>query len=125
MIMIAHCFTRFARTACVIALAATLVGCAGSGGSSGSASASGPSGVASASVPADPKEAILQGYRQMKNKSYRLRETTTMSGPRGASTFTRVAEFVPPNASHAITEGYESISIGDDHYEKVDGKWLR
>src|SRR3989442_5713382 len=116
MIMTAYCITSFGRTACAIALAATLVGCAGSGSSSGSASIGGPSGFASASIPADPKEAILQGYRQMKNKSYRLRETTTMSGPRGANTFTRVAEFVPPNASHAITEGYESISIGDDHY---------
>ncbi len=119
-----YCF--FGRRISAIGLVATLAACGTSGGLTGSGSGSGGSASGtSTSIPTDPKEAILQGYRQMKSRSYRLRETTTMSGPGGSNTFSRVSEFVPPDRSHGITEGYESISIGDDHYEKVDGKWLR
>src|SRR5215475_6658932 len=125
-IVMLYCFARFVTRICAIALLATLAACSASGKlTAGGSASSGSATGAGTSIPADAKEAIQQGFRRLTGKSYRLRESTKMSGPGGTSAITRVAEFAPPDRSHAFMEGYESISIGDDHFEKVNGTWSR
>src|SRR5262249_51808015 len=73
----------------------------------------------------DPKTTVLKAFQQLSTKSYRLRETTTMSGPGGQMTAPRMMEFVPPNRFHAILDSYETISIGDAHFQKLNGQWSK
>jgi hypothetical protein len=46
-----------------------------------------------------------------------------MSGQGGNQTFSRVLEVVPPDRFHAMLDQYESITIGDVQYTKVNGTW--
>ena len=112
-------------TTCLILLAAALSACGTSGSSTGSNSNAGAAGPSTPgpSDGSDPKGDVTKAYRLQATKAYRLRETTTMSGPGGSQTFSRVLEVVPPDRFHAMTDQYESITIGDAHYTRVDGKW--
>ena len=115
---------RLIRTTSAILLAATLAACSTSRISPGSNSNSGGgSSAAGLSAGTDPKGDVINAYRLQATKPYRLRETTTMSGQGGNQTFSRVLEVVPPDRSHAMLDQYESITIGDVHYTKVNGKW--
>jgi len=85
----------------------------------------GGAAASSAGSSTDPKTTVLRAFQQLSTKSYRLRETTTMSGPGGQMTAPRVMEFVPPNRFHAILDSYETISIGDAHFQKLNGQWSK
>src|SRR5215470_82017 len=71
----------------------------------------GGAAASSAGSSTDPKTTVLRAFQQLSTKSYRLRETTTMSGPGGQMTAPRTMEFVPPNRFHAMLDSYETISI--------------
>lgn len=112
------------RTTSLILLAATLAACSTSRVSPGSNSNSGGgSPTAGLSAGTDPKGDVINAYRLQATKPYRLRETTTMSGQGGSQTFSRVLEVVPPDRFHAMLDEYESITIGDVQYTKLNGKW--
>jgi len=108
--------------ACLFLSLVAFSACATAGGGSG---ANGESAKGSVSSGIDPKGEVTRAFRNQSTRPYRLRETTTMSGPGGTNSFSRVLEVVPPDRFHATMDNYETISIGDDHYEKSDGKWSR
>jgi hypothetical protein len=125
-IVMLHFFVRFVPGSCAIALLATLAACGASGKLTAGGSVSSGSAIATGtSIPTDAKEALVQGFHRLASTSFRLRESTKMSGPGGTSATTRIAEFAPPDRRHAFMEGYETISVGEDHYEKVNGTWSR
>ena len=111
------------RMTSLILLAATLAACSTSGSSPGTNSNSGGTPTAGPFAGTDPKGDVINAYRLQATKPYRLHETTTMSGQGGSQTFSRVLEVVPPDRFHAMLDEYESISIGDVQYTKVNGKW--
>ena len=122
--MATHFSARLIGTACSILLAAALSACGTSGSSAGSNSNSGGGSPATGlSAGTDPKGEVIKAYRLQATKPYRLRETTTMSGQGGNQTFSRVLEVVPPDRFHAMLDQYETITIGDVQYTRVNGTW--
>ena len=121
--IVKHVYARLSITAGSILLAAALSACGTSGSSGSNSNSGGGSSTAGLSAGTDPKGDVIKAYRLQATKPYRLRETTTMSGQGGNQTFSRVLEVVPPDRFHAMLDKYESITIGDVQYTRVNGTW--
>jgi hypothetical protein len=114
--------TRLLTTAFSLALIACLTAC----GISGPENSGGETHSPGASNSIDPKTTVLRAFQQLTVRPFRLRETTTMTGPGGSAvTMSRVMEFAPPNRYHAVLDTREMIWVGDDQYQRLDGKWSK
>jgi hypothetical protein len=71
------------------------------------------------------RETVRDAYRKLSSAyPYRLTETTSAAGAQAVGQQTvRVAEFAAADRVHATLGEYETITIADKHYAKMNGKW--